>query len=153
MLGTCNVQLLLATDFNDVPHDEATWNDLRGAARMVFRSCLLGKGIGGLITRNGTSPTSTNHTKKGALQSLTPGSGKNRNIEIVVYGKKSIYAKNQILKYSPDPLARSIAAQELLELVGAAPVPVPYPSPTELAVGTTANKQTNATVGSLVGTS
>ena len=61
---TCNVQLLLATDFNDVPHDEATWNDIRGAARIVFRGCLLGKGLGGLITKNGTSPTPTNHTKR-----------------------------------------------------------------------------------------
>lgn len=54
VLGTCNIQVLLATDFDNVPHDTATWNDLRGAARTVFRSCIKGKRIGGLVTRNGT---------------------------------------------------------------------------------------------------
>ena len=54
VLETCNIQVLLATDFNNVPRDTATWNDLRGAARTVFRSCIRGKGIGGLVTRNGT---------------------------------------------------------------------------------------------------
>ena len=47
-----------------------------------------------------------------------PSSGKLGNIEVIVYGKDSIYAKNQILKNSPDALARSIASQELLELLG-----------------------------------
>ena len=40
------------------------------------------------------------------------------NIEVLVYGKDSVYAKNQILENSPDELARSIAMQELLELLG-----------------------------------
>ena len=53
-VGTCSVQVLLATNFLDVPHDEATWNDLRGAARTVFRSCVLGKGTGGVVSKNGT---------------------------------------------------------------------------------------------------
>ena len=51
--------------------------------------------------------------------------GKRGNIEVVVYGKKSIFAKNQILKNSQDPLARSIAAQELLELMKVVVIPVP----------------------------
>ena len=50
---TCNVQLILATNFNNVPHDEATFNDLRGAARTIFRKCLLGKNLGGMVTKNG----------------------------------------------------------------------------------------------------
>lgn len=53
MSGSCSIQLLLATDFNDVPRDEATWNDIRGAARTIFRSCIQGKGLGGLVTKNG----------------------------------------------------------------------------------------------------
>lgn len=53
VLGSCSIQLLLATDFNNVPRDEATWNDIRGAARTVFRSCIQGKGLGGLVTKNG----------------------------------------------------------------------------------------------------
>lgn len=62
VLGTCNIQVLLATDFNNVPHDTATWNDLRGAARTVFRSCIRGKRMGGLVTRNGTLLASVIHT-------------------------------------------------------------------------------------------
>ena len=54
MLETCNVQVLLATKFTDVPRDEATWNDIRGAARTIFRSCVSGKGVGGIVTKNGT---------------------------------------------------------------------------------------------------
>ena len=45
--------MLLATDFNNVPHDNATWNELRGATRTIFRACILGKGVGGVVTRNG----------------------------------------------------------------------------------------------------
>ena len=34
---------------------------------------------------------------------------------------QSIYAKNRIIKYSPDPLAKSIAVQELLDLLRLTP--------------------------------
>ena len=68
ILGSCNVQMLLATDFNEVPYDQATWNDLRGAARIVMRQCIRGKGFGGIITRNGRPPTSSMHYKQGHLQ-------------------------------------------------------------------------------------
>ena len=51
--GTCSIQVLLATDFNSVPYDQATWNDIRGAARTIFRSCIRGKNLGGVVPRNG----------------------------------------------------------------------------------------------------
>ena len=89
---------------------------------------------------------------------LTSFSGKEGNIEIVVYGGKSIFAKNQILKYSQDPLARSIAAQELLELMNVVAVPVPHSIALEM--GTMATQTANATangaaaaVGTIVATS
>lgn len=77
---------------------------------------------------------------------MTPCLGNNGNIEIVVYGKKSIFAKNQILKNSQDPLARSIAAQELLELIDA--VTVPPPEQTALEVATGAKEGANASIAS-----
>ncbi|KAL9073105.1 MAG: hypothetical protein Q9161_003159 [Pseudevernia consocians] len=119
---TSNV--LLATDFNSIPYDQATWNDLRGATRTILRTCIRGKEMGGLLPKNG------NHG----------------NIEIVVYGKDSIFAKNQILKNSQDPLARSIAAQELLELMNV--VLVPLPQQTALEMGTVAKGVANASTAS-----
>ena len=68
MLGSCNVQVLLATNFNVVPYDQTTWNDLRGAARTILRQCIRGHGFGGLVTRNGTLLPSTIHSKRGDLQ-------------------------------------------------------------------------------------
>ena len=73
-------------------------------------------------------------------------SGAHGNIEVIVYGKNSIFAKNQILKNSPDPLARSIAAQELLELMHV--VVIPIPDQTDLEIGTGANETANATIRS-----
>ena len=67
LLETCNIQLLLATDFNDIPHDEATWNDLRGAARTIFRGCIQAKGLGGVVTKNGTSWSHDFHSKRWIL--------------------------------------------------------------------------------------
>ena len=61
ILGSCNVQVLLATNFNVVPYDQTTWNDLRGAARTILRQCIRGQGFGGIVTRNGTLPASTIH--------------------------------------------------------------------------------------------
>ncbi|CAF9923071.1 hypothetical protein IMSHALPRED_005844 [Imshaugia aleurites] len=123
------ILLLLATDFNNVPFDEATWNDLRGAARTVFRTCIRGKGTGGVVTKN---------------------VGKYGNIEIVVYGINSIFAKNQILKNSLDPLARSIATQELLELLDILVIPVPHP--VDFGMGSVASDTANATISSAVAT-
>lgn len=144
--GTCNIQLLLATDFNNVPNDEATWNDLRGATRTIFRTCIRGKGFGGVVVKNGMLLVSIIHRRHGSVRHLTLGPGKNSNIEIVVYGKDSIFAKNQILKYSSDQLARSIAAQELLQLLNIVIVPVPHQP--ELDLGTRVNPTVNATTES-----
>ena len=63
-----------------------------------------------------------------------------------MYGKDSIYAKNQILKYSQDQLARSIASQELLELLGV--LVDPTPSAPGLRMGAIAKETANASVQS-----
>ena len=67
-----------------------------------------------------------------------------------MYGNDSIFAKNQILKNSPDQLARSIAAQELLELMNVVIVPVPHQ--TELGNGNLANQTASASMASIVAT-
>ena len=86
------------------------------------------------------------------LGDLTSSSGQQGNIEIVVYGKNSIFAKNQILKNSQDPLARSIAVQELLELMKV--VEVPDSQSTGLGIGNMATQTANATgAGANVATS
>ena len=61
-----------------------------------------------------------------------------------MYGKDSVYAKNQILKNSQDPLARSIASQELLELLGV--ITNPTPSATGLRMGAIATETANASI-------
>ena len=79
------------------------------------------------------------------IEYLTFNLGKYGNIEVIVYGPDSIYAKNQILKNSPDPLARSIAAQELLELMNVVIVPSPPApsSPPESATGAATSSNTS----------
>ena len=67
VLGSCNIQMLLATDFNVVPYDQATWNDLRGAARTILRQCTRAQGFGGVVTRNGTFLASTMTYKRDDL--------------------------------------------------------------------------------------
>ena len=84
------------------------------------------------------------------LWNLTLTLGKHGNIELVVYGNDSIFAKNQILKNSPDPLARSIATQELLELLNIVVVPVPYPP--DLETGTVASETANSAISNAVAT-
>lgn len=51
--GSCTAQVLLATNFNDVPHDQSSWNNLIGPLRIVLRQCARIKGTGGVIVRNG----------------------------------------------------------------------------------------------------
>ncbi|MCJ1460633.1 hypothetical protein MMC28_011015 [Mycoblastus sanguinarius] len=97
--GTCSVQLLLATEFVNVPHDHSAWINLIGPARNILRECVISHTYGGIVVEN----------------------GENQAIEIVVYAMQSIYAKNRIIKYSPDPLAKSIAVQELLDLLRLTP--------------------------------
>ena len=47
--------------------------------------------------------------------------GDRQNIEVVLYNQESMYGKVHILRHSPDPVAVSIAEQELLELIGLVP--------------------------------
>lgn len=103
-----------------------------------------------MVTRNGTFSTPMTDIKHRNLRYLTTDLGKHGNIEIVVYSKGSIFAKNQILKNSPDPLARSIALQELLELMNVVMVLVPHS--TELGVGAVATQTANATIASALAT-
>ena len=63
-----------------------------------------------------------------------------------MYGKDSVYAKNQILKYSTDEVARSIATQELLELLGI--MIDPAPSMTGTRMEAMAKETANATIQS-----
>ena len=142
--------MLLATDFNNVPHDNATWNELRGATRIIFRACILGKGVGGVLPRNGMLKSPRVCRTNEEPGDLTSFSGEQGNIEIVVYGKNSIFAKNQILKHSQDPLARSIAVQELLELMRM--VTDPDSQSTGVEAGNMATQAANAT-GTNVATS
>ncbi|KAM0803793.1 hypothetical protein BDR22DRAFT_818479 [Usnea florida] len=141
---SCSIQILLATDFNNVPHDNATWNEIRGATRTIFRACILGKGVGGVVPRNGMLkyPKICRTIEK--TGDLTSSLGEQGNIEIVVYGQNSVFAKNQILKYSQDPLARSIAVQELLELMKM--VTDPDAQSTGVEIGSMATQAANATV-------
>lgn len=52
-IGGCTAQVLLATNFNDVPHDQSSWIDLIGPMRNILRQCARGKGTGGVLVRNG----------------------------------------------------------------------------------------------------
>ena len=52
--GGCTVQLLLAANFNDVPHDQSTWIELIGPLRDILRQCARMKGTGGVLVRQGT---------------------------------------------------------------------------------------------------
>jgi hypothetical protein len=47
--------------------------------------------------------------------------GNHENLEVVLYNQDSIYGKVHIMRNSPDPVAVSIANQELLELLQLAP--------------------------------
>lgn len=53
--GDCTAQILLATNFNDVPHDQTSWINLIGPARILLRQCAGANTSGGLLVRNGTS--------------------------------------------------------------------------------------------------
>jgi hypothetical protein len=59
--------------------------------------------------------------------------GVHQNIEVLLYGADSVYAKIQILRSSQDPGAKSIAEQELLELIGVLPNHYEYPKQNRLS--------------------
>lgn len=124
-IGACTAQLMLATNFNDVPHDEAPWINLIGPLRIILRDCVRDEGLGGVLVRNGAL-----HAVGDFLLSRTTGGtacidfvtiGLRQNIEVVLYNKDSIYGRITTLRNSPDPVAVSIAQQELLELLHLAP--------------------------------
>lgn len=54
-LGECKVQLLMSSTFMDVPHDQATWMDVWGPARLILQQCAIKQRTGGIITNIGTS--------------------------------------------------------------------------------------------------
>jgi len=54
-LGTCTIQVLIATEFWTVHEafDTATWMDIWGPARLIMQQCVAAKGLGGITTRLG----------------------------------------------------------------------------------------------------
>ena len=75
-----------------------------------MRECAHKKKQGGVIVRNG-------------LQG---------NLEVVLYNKESLYGRIDILRNSVDDLAKSIAQQEMLELLKLAPNIYDEPEDVEL---------------------
>ena len=59
-------------------------------------------------------PPQTN-PKHHANQTTT---GHAQKLEILMYADRSLYALQRIIRYSADPVARSVALQELLDLIG-----------------------------------
>ena len=118
LIGTCTAQVLLATNFNDVPTDQTSWINLIGPARIAMRACARDKETGGVVVRNGRPDIVLIHNVR-VTQILIVG---NRgNLEVVLFNPNSVYGKVTILRHSKDPVARSIANQELLELLHLAP--------------------------------
>lgn len=54
-LGTCTVQVLIATEFWTVPaaFETATWMDIWGPARLIMQQCVAAQGLGGIATKLG----------------------------------------------------------------------------------------------------
>ncbi|KAL8690826.1 MAG: hypothetical protein Q9218_003822 [Villophora microphyllina] len=94
--GDCVVQLLLASSFRDVPHEQATWMDIWGSARTILQQCILPRIGGGIITHLGD----------------------NEKLDLVIFSKRSQYALTRRLQNSPDPVAKDIAEYEFLQLLG-----------------------------------
>ena len=74
----------------------------------------------------------------------TTTAGDRENMEVVLYGAGSVYSKSQILRFSQDPEAKSIAEQELLELIVV--VPNPHDYPTQVGPPFLANSTLNNTI-------
>ncbi|KAL8729338.1 MAG: hypothetical protein Q9166_004835 [cf. Caloplaca sp. 2 TL-2023] len=72
-----------------------------GPARLILNSCVRQQQTGGIDTEI----------------------GRNRKLEVLVYDARSIFGYTRILDHSPDPEARSIAMQELMELLDVTPRP------------------------------
>ncbi|KAI4116514.1 MAG: hypothetical protein LQ338_007703 [Usnochroma carphineum] len=108
----CIVELLLESSFEDVPHDQAIWQDLWGPARLILNACVRQQQTGGVVTGIGPDADDTKTYK-----------GRDERLEVVVYDARSIYGYTRILDGSHDPEARSIAMQELLQLLDITPRP------------------------------
>ena len=97
--GRCTVQVLLATNFIDVPTDQTSWINLIGPARVLWRKCAGAEKIGGVLVRNGNRG----------------------NLELTIYNPDSVYGRISIIRHSSDEVAKAIAQQELIELLHLAP--------------------------------
>ncbi|KAI4149454.1 MAG: hypothetical protein L6R39_002504 [Caloplaca ligustica] len=97
--GECKVQLLMSSTFMDVPHDQATWMDVWGPARLILQQCAIKQRTGGIITNI----------------------GQNEKMDLVIYGKSSLYGKSRRIDRSKDPVAEDIAKTEFLQILGILP--------------------------------
>lgn len=77
---------------------------------------------------------------------ITSPLGNHQNLEAVLYGADSVYSKVHILRNSDDPLAVSIAQQELLALLGLAPNV--YINPSQAGLTALKGQTFNASVAS-----
>ena len=129
----------MATEFTGIPHDTAAWRDIWGPARTIRPQCLRQGGNGGIVTHNGKDTSPLCFHLMGICR-LTGSTGVGQKMEIVVYSTRSLYGLNVIIRRSTDPVARSIAMQELLDLIGL----TVGPSPVEMSAlaASLANNQT-----------
>ncbi|KAL9003371.1 MAG: hypothetical protein Q9188_003744 [Gyalolechia gomerana] len=97
--GDCTVQLLMASSFMDVPHEQATWMDIWGPARLILQQCISAHNTGGIITHIGV----------------------NEKLDLAIYSRRSLFALTRRLRGSGDPVATSIAESEFLQLLGIVP--------------------------------
>ncbi|KAL9028749.1 MAG: hypothetical protein Q9196_002941 [Gyalolechia fulgens] len=97
--GDCIVQLLMASSFMDVPHEQATWMDIWGPSRLILQQCIKVHNTGGIITNIGV----------------------NEKLDLAIYSKRSLFALTRRLRASSDPVATSIAESEFLQLLGIVP--------------------------------
>lgn len=141
--GGCTAQMLLTTDFSSIPNDVSSYINLIGPARIILRDCVRTKAIGCVIVRNGVQSAVPSIAAHWQMLTTTIA-GDRENIEVVLYGAGSVYSKIQILRFSQDPEAKSIAEQELLESIGV--VPNPYDYPTQVGPPFLANSTLNNTI-------
>lgn len=52
-LGDCTAQVILASNGGFFIHDQTSWINLIGPARILMRECAGDKGTGGALVRNG----------------------------------------------------------------------------------------------------
>lgn len=90
----------MASSFQDVPHEQATWMDIWGPSRLILQQCIAtNKNTGGIITNIGA----------------------NQKLDLAIYSKHSLFALTRRLKASRDAVATSIAENEFLQLLGIIP--------------------------------